>query len=159
MSSTPPNHEKSLVIIKPDAVSRRLCGRILQRFEDAGFKLHAMHFEHPTLEKAAAHYSIHSGKPFFSPIVEYMASGPIVAIVFGGMGAVSRIRKMIGQADPSSCAPGTIRGDYSHEIMDQSGERAVQNVIHSSESVDEAEREIEVWFEPGVIVEYSALDD
>ena len=130
--------EKTYVMIKPDAVARGLAGRIIGRFEDAGLSIERM--EHATLtrEQAAENYREHEGKPFYAGLIDYITSGPVVKLVLSGPEAVAVCRKLMGATNPVEAAPGTIRGDFGLVID--------ENVVHGSDSVASAEREIAVFF-------------
>jgi nucleoside-diphosphate kinase len=130
--------ERTYVMIKPDAVSRHLVGRIVQRFEDAGLSIKRLELAQLTREQAAANYAEHAGKPFYESLVAYVTSGPVVRMVISGPDAVAACRKLIGATDPKNAAPGTIRGDFGL-IMDA-------NIIHGSDSAESAEREIAIFF-------------
>ncbi len=127
-------------MIKPDAVTRGLVGRIIARFEDAGLELERMEYGTLTQEQAAANYAEHEGKPFYEGLVRYITSGPVVKMVLAGPGAVAVCRKLMGATNPAEAAPGTIRGDFGL-IVDA-------NVIHGSDSPESAEREIAIFFGP-----------
>lgn len=130
--------ERSLVIIKPDAVSRGLGGAVLSRLEGKGLRLAALKMLHLDKDLARRHYAIHRDRPFFSSLVTYIASAPVVVAVFEGEGAVARIREAAGATDPANAGKGTIRGDYGLDIE--------KNTIHGSDSVETAEAEIELFF-------------
>ena len=130
--------ERSLVLIKPDAVQRGLTGTIIARLENLGLKLVAIKMLHPDKALAQRHYAIHKDKPFFDSLVNYISSAPIVAIVFEGKGAVEVIRKAMGATDPAKAEAGTIRGDFGLDIE--------HNTVHGSDSVDTAEEEIKLFF-------------
>jgi nucleoside-diphosphate kinase len=130
--------ERSLVIIKPDAVSRGLGGAVLNRLEGKGLRLAALKMLHLDKDLARRHYAIHRDKPFFSSLVTYITSAPVVVAVFEGEGAVARIREAAGATDPASAGKGTIRGDYGLDIE--------KNTIHGSDSVETAETEIGLFF-------------
>lgn len=125
-------------MVKPDGVQRRLVGEIIRRFENKGFTLSALKMVTPTREMAEAHYAVHRGKPFFESVVGFISSGPVVAMVWEGDDAVALARKMMGATKPADSAPGTIRGDYANTIE--------QNLIHGSDSAENAEQEIGIWF-------------
>lgn len=125
-------------MVKPDGVQRRLVGEIIQRFENKGFTLSALKLVTPTREMAKAHYAVHRGKPFFEGVVNFISSGPVVAMVWEGDDVVALARKMMGATKPADSVPGTIRGDYANTIE--------QNLIHGSDSVENAEQEIAIWF-------------
>jgi nucleoside-diphosphate kinase len=136
--------ERTFVMIKPDAFSRRLSGEILSRFERRGFAIRGMKLLRVTQEQAAQHYAEHEGKPFYPELVEFITSGPVVAMVIEGPAAVSTVRTMMGATNPLDSAPGTIRGDYALEIG--------ENAVHGSDSVDSAEREIPIYFSDADLV-------
>jgi nucleoside-diphosphate kinase len=128
------------VIIKPDGVRRGLVGEILSRFEKKGFKIRALKMIRLSREQAEKLYDIHFGKSFFNDLVNYMTSGPVVAVILEGDNAVNAVRLMIGPTDGSKAPPGTIRGDYSLSIR--------ENVIHASDSIERVEHEVSVIFKP-----------
>jgi nucleoside-diphosphate kinase len=130
--------ERTYVMIKPDAVSRCLIGRIVTRFEDAGLAIERLELAQLTREQAAANYAEHEGKPFYEGLVAYVTSGPVVRMVVSGADAVVVCRKLIGATNPRDAAPGTIRGDFGL-ILDA-------NIIHGSDSTESAEREIGIFF-------------
>jgi nucleoside-diphosphate kinase len=130
--------ERSLVLIKPDAMQRGLAGTIISRLESAGLKLAALRMLHMDRELAERHYAIHKEKPFFEGLVKYITSAPIIASVFEGENAVEAIRKLMGATDPAKAEPGTIRGDFGVNIE--------QNSVHGSDSVENAELEISLFF-------------
>ena len=130
--------EKSLVLIKPDAMERGLATEILSRLEGAGLRLVAMRMLHMDRALAERHYAIHRDKPFFKDLVDYIISTPIVAAVFSGEGAVDRIRELMGATDPAKAADGTIRKDFGLDIQ--------RNSTHASDSPENAEKELEIFF-------------
>jgi len=130
--------ERSLVLIKPDAMQRRLTGTIISRLEGQGLKPVALKMLHLDKALAERHYAIHADKPFFGDLISYITSTPIIAIVFEGEGAVETIRKIMGATDPAQAEPGTIRSDFGSDIQ--------QNVVHGSDSVETAEEEIKLFF-------------
>lgn len=150
-------YEKSLILIKPDGLQRRLVGRLLQRFEDAGLTIHALKLVQPTDELVARHYAEHVNKPFFPSLQAYFRVGPVVALVLGGTGAVSRIRKLVGATAPSEAEPGTIRGDFAHMGLSKDG--PCFNLIHASATPEEAAQEITVWFDARELLDYPLVDD
>jgi nucleoside-diphosphate kinase len=131
-------------MIKPDAHARNLSGEILARFERRGFAVRGMRLLRVTPEQAAQHYAEHEGKPFYPGLVEFITSAPVVAMVLEGPAAVATVRTMMGTTNPLDSAPGTIRGDYALELG--------ENVIHGSDSVASAEREIAIYFSPADLV-------
>ncbi|XP_043486162.1 nucleoside diphosphate kinase [Polistes fuscatus] len=130
--------ERTFIMIKPDGVQRGLVGKIIQRFEEKGFKLVALNMVWPTEELLQKHYADLSAKPFFPGLVKYMSSGPVVPMVWEGLNAVKTGRVMLGETDPKNSAPGTIRGDFCLQVG--------RNIIHGSDSVESAEKEIKLWF-------------
>lgn len=142
--------QKSFVMLKPDAVLRRLAGRILNRFEERGLKIVAAKMLIIERDLAEQHYGEHSEKPFFKDLVDYITSGPVLALVIEGEECVSLIRKMVGSTNPKESEPGTIRGDYAIDTG--------RNVIHASDSAESAKREIPLFFNDGEICSYPLPD-
>lgn len=138
--------ERTFVMVKPDGVQRGLVGAIIQRFEQKGLKLVGLKLMQINRELAERHYGEHVGKPFFAALVDYITSGPVVAMVLEGKNAVSTVRDMMGATNPLQAAPGTIRGTYGMDIG--------RNVIHGSDSPASAEREINLFFQPEELVDY-----
>ncbi|MBW3069380.1 nucleoside-diphosphate kinase [Actinomyces sp. 432] len=134
--------ERILVLLKPDAVERRLTGEILRRIEAKGYGIVALKLVLPTTEVLAAHYAEHLDKPFYPGVVEYMTRGPVVAVVVEGQRVVEGVRSLMGATDPTAAAPGTIRGDLGRDW----GTSAIQNLVHGSDSPASAQREIGIWF-------------
>lgn len=135
--------EKTLVLVKPDGVARGLVGEVISRIEAKGYKvvqLRMLQADRALLEK---HYAEHQGKPFFEPLVEFMMSGPIVALVAEGNRVIEGFRSLAGVTDPTVAAPGTIRGDLARD----QGTKVVQNIVHGSDSPESAAREIAIFFE------------
>lgn len=130
--------EQTFLMIKPDGVRRQLVGEIIQRFEAKGFTLTALQMVTPTRQQAEAHYEVHRGKPFFEGVVDFISSGPMVAMIWEGDDIVALARKLMGATKPSDSLPGTIRGDYANTTA--------QNLIHGSDSVENAQVEIGIWF-------------
>jgi len=130
--------ERSLVLIKPDAMERQLGGAILTRLQQLGLKLTALKMLRVDEGLAQRHYAVHASKPFFEELVRYITSAPIIAAVFEGEGAVERIRQAMGATDPARAEPGTIRADYGLDIQ--------RNATHASDSVENAEKEIALFF-------------
>ncbi|XP_047428777.1 nucleoside diphosphate kinase 3 isoform X2 [Mugil cephalus] len=131
-------NERTFVAVKPDGVQRRLVGEIVRRFEKRGFKLVALKLVQASEELLKEHYCELSTKPFFRGLVTYMSSGPVVAMVWQGLDVVKTARKMMGETNPADSLPGTIRGDFCVEVG--------KNVIHGSDSVENAQKEISLWF-------------
>jgi len=134
--------ERTLILVKPDGVARGLSGEVIRRVEAKGYRLVALDLRVPTPELLAEHYAEHVGKAFYQPLVDFMASGPVVALVAEGQRVVEGFRSLAGATEPTAAAPGTIRGDLGRDW----GLSAVQNVVHGSDSVESAEREIKLWF-------------
>lgn len=184
MSKREPHQERSLVLLKTDAVQRSLVGEIIKRFEQRGLKIAALKMVLPTEEQLLTHYNkddewferkgkgivedlqaqgreiekepIEYGKDIIRTVVRYMTESPVVALVLEGVGAVSAVTRTVGTTEPATADIGTIRGDYtvdsfSHATLE---DRAVKNLVHQSESVEEAEREIKIWFAKEDINEY-----
>ena len=143
--------ERTYIMIKPDGVQRGCVGEIIARFEKKGFKLLAMKLYSPSKQLLEEHYKELKEKPFFPKLVEYMMMGPVVCMIWQGREVVKTGRKMLGATNPLNSEPGTIRGDYCIE----SG----RNIIHGSDSVESAEREIKLWFKPEEINEYKRDSD
>jgi nucleoside-diphosphate kinase len=130
--------ERTLFLIKPDAVERRLVGEIIARFERRGFDVRGLKLVRVSEQQAAEHYVEHVGKPFYPELVEFITSGRVVAMVIEGIGAVAAVRSMMGATNPLDSAPGTIRGDYALDLG--------RNVVHGSDSPWSAAREIAIFF-------------
>ena len=131
-----------MVLIKPDGVRRNLIGEVIERIERKGYAISAlkmMSADRPMLER---HYEEHVGKPFFEPLLEFMLSGPIVAMIAEGNRVIEGFRSLAGATDPTVAAPGTIRGDLARD----QGTKVVQNIVHGSDSIESAAREIEIFF-------------
>ncbi len=143
--------ERTLVLVKPDGVQRGLCGEVVGRLERRGLKLAAMKFMKLDDATAREHYGEHVDRPFFAGLVGFITSGPLVAMVWEADGAVEIVRSTMGATDPAKAAPGTIRGDLGVNIG--------RNVVHGSDSVESAEREIRLFFRPGEILDYSRDSD
>lgn len=130
--------EETLVLIKPDGVKRQICGEILTHYERKGLIIKAMKLLQTPKELAQEHYAEHKDKPFFGELVDFITSGPVLAFVLAGKNAVTSVRTINGATNPVDATPGSIRGDYAL-TMDS-------NVVHASDSVDSAAREIHLWF-------------
>ncbi len=138
--------QQTLVLLKPDAVERKLVGEIISRLEKRGLKIVAMKMIRMDEALAKRHYAIHEGKPFFEELVEFITSGPIVAAVFEGKDAVTEVRSVMGATDPADAAPGTIRADLAEDIG--------HNLIHGSDSEETAGKEIKLFFSKAEILDY-----
>ncbi|MBD1863408.1 nucleoside-diphosphate kinase [Trichocoleus desertorum] len=130
--------ERTFLAIKPDGVQRKLVGEIIRRFETKGFTLVGLKILNVSRELAEQHYDVHKERPFFAGLVEFITSGPVVAMVWEGEGVVSSARKIIGATNPLAAEPGTIRGDFGINIG--------RNLIHGSDAIETAQREIALWF-------------
>lgn len=139
--------ERTFVAVKPDGVERVLIGEVVGRFEKRGLKIIGMKFMKVTKEMAEKHYGEHKGKPFYDGLVSYITSGPIVAMALEGKNAVALARQTIGATKPQDAAPGTIRGDLAVEIG--------RNIVHGSDSPENGEREIGIFFKPEELVEWT----
>ena len=134
--------EETLVLVKPDGVARGLSGEILRRIEAKGYTIVDLRMVTPARELLEAHYEEHQGKPFFEPLVEFMMSGPVVAARVSGNRVIEGFRSLAGTTDPTTAAPGTIRGDLGRDW----GLAVQQNLVHGSDSTLSAERELALWF-------------
>jgi nucleoside-diphosphate kinase len=143
--------EQTFAMIKPDAVQRGFIGEIISRFEKKGIKIVAMKLVAVDRKLAEKHYGIHKGKPFFEPTVKYITSSPVVAMVLEGVNVIEMVRGMTGATDPQKATMGTIRGDYGQFIG--------RNIIHASDGKDTAHFEINLWFPPEEIAQYSRIDE
>ncbi|KAN0141329.1 nucleoside diphosphate kinase [Lactarius tabidus] len=144
---SPNINERTYIMVKPDGVQRGLVGNIIARFEKRGLTLIALKLVHATPAHIEKHYEVWKDTPYFPGLLKYMTSGPVVAMVWQGLAAVKIGRAMLGETDPLASSPGTIRGDFALDIG--------RTVCHGSDSVENAEKEIELWFPEGV-VQYEA---
>jgi nucleoside-diphosphate kinase len=138
--------ERTLVLVKPDGIQRLLAGRILTRFEERGLKIVGLKVVRVDRDLAERHYAVHREKRFFVGLVDFITSGPIVAIALEGPNAIANVRMMIGSTRPNEAVPGTIRGDYALETA--------QNLVHASDSPETAESELAMWFRDGELLAY-----
>ncbi len=134
--------EETLVVVKPDGVARSLTGEILRRIEAKGYQLVDIRLLHADRDLLAQHYEEHQGKPFYEPLVEFMESGPVVALRVAGNSVIDGFRMLAGTTDPTTAAPGTIRGDLGRDW----GLAVQQNLVHGSDSPESAARELALWF-------------
>jgi len=134
--------ERTLILVKPDGVRRNLIGEVIRRVETKGYNIVALKMVQADRSILAAHYAEHEGKPFYEPLVEFMMSGPVVAIIAEGNRVIEGFRKLAGVTDPTVAEPGTIRGDLARD----QGTKVVQNIVHGSDSSESATREIGIWF-------------
>jgi nucleoside-diphosphate kinase len=145
VTNTSSSRQRTLILIKPDGVRRGLVGEVLARIEKKGYSISALRMMQADRTMLAAHYAEHEGKPFYEPLIEFMLSGAIVALIAEGERVIEGFRSLAGATDPTVAAPGSIRGDLARD----QGTRVVQNIVHGSDSVESAEREIKIFF-PGV---------
>lgn len=134
--------QRTLILVKPDGVARNLTGQILSRIEAKGYKLLALQQRLVGVELLSQHYAEHVGKPFYQPLVDFMSSGPVVAVVAEGHRVIEGFRALAGATDPTAASPGTIRGDFGRDW----GLAVQQNLVHGSDSPESAAREIGLWF-------------
>ena len=143
--------ERTFIAIKPDGVQRGLVAEIIGRFENKGFKLVGLKQLIPSKELAEKHYGVHKDRPFFNDLVNFISSGPVIAMVWEGSGVISNARKLIGATNPLESAPGTIRGDFAINIG--------RNIIHGSDSKDTADFEISLWFNADELNDWNPSDN
>ena len=134
--------ERTLILVKPDGVARSLVGEVVSRVERKGYKVVGLKMLTPTREILEKHYAEHEGKPFYEPLLEFMLSGPIVAMIAEGNRVIEGFRQLAGTTDPTTAEPGTIRGDLARD----QGTKVVQNIVHGSDSPESAAREIAIFF-------------
>jgi nucleoside-diphosphate kinase len=138
--------ERTFLMVKPDGVQRNLVGEVIKRLENKGFTLVGLKLMSVSRELAEKHYDVHKERPFFNGLVDFIVSSPVVAMVWQGEGVVASARKIIGATDPLSAEPGTIRGDYGVNIG--------RNLIHGSDAIETAQREIALWFKEDELVSW-----
>lgn len=138
--------ERTFLMIKPDGVQRNLVGEVIRRLESKGFTLVGLKLMSVSRELAEQHYDVHKERPFFPGLVKFITSGPVVAMVWQGEGVVASARKIIGATNPLSAEPGTIRGDY--------GVAVGRNLIHGSDAIETAQREVTLWFKDDELVNW-----
>lgn len=139
--------ERSLVLVKPDGVQRGLIGEVIARFERRGLRLVGAKFMQVSLELAQKHYGEHEGKPFYEGLLSYITSAPVMAMVWEGPNAVAAIRQTMGSTRPTEAAPGSLRHDFALEVG--------RNLTHASDSVENGEKEVSLWFKPDELVDWS----
>jgi nucleoside-diphosphate kinase len=142
--------QKTLILLKPDCIQRRLAGTVIQRFEQKGLRLVALKLVQADRALAEKHYAVHKGKPFYDSLLTFLLSGPTVALVLEGREAVAVCRNLIGATDGVKAPPGTIRGDFGISVQN--------NLIHGSDSPENAETEIALWFKKDELVSFSPVD-
>ena len=141
-----PASERTLVLVKPDGVQRQLVGRILARYEERGLKIAGLKLVTVDRELAERHYDVHRTKAFFEGLVEFITSGPLVALALDGPNAIAVVRAINGATRPHEASPGTIRGDFALETA--------QNIVHASDSAETAATELDLWFDADELLEY-----
>ena len=139
--------ERSLVLVKPDGVQRGLIGEVIARLERRGLRLVAAKFMVVSLELAETHYAIHKGKPFYEGLIAYITSAPVMAMVWEGPNSVAAIRQTMGATRPTEAAPGSLRHDFALEVG--------RNLTHASDSVENGEKEVALWFTPDELVDWT----
>ena len=143
--------ERTFVLVKPDGVQRGLMGEVISRFEKRGLKLTGAKFVAVSTELAEKHYAVHKGKDFYAGLISYITSAPVMAMVWMGTNAVAAVRQTMGATRPWEAAPGSIRHDYALEVG--------RNLTHASDSIENAETEISLWFSPAELVEWQRSND
>ena len=142
--------QRTLILLKPDAVQRRLVGPITARFERKGLRLVALKLVRTSRELAEKHYAVHKGKPFYESLLTFLTSGPTVAMVLEGRDAIAACRNLMGATDGVKAGPGTVRGDFALSVQN--------NLVHGSDSAENAAVEIALWFRPEELVDFPATD-
>src|SRR5215471_543983 len=142
--------QQTLILLKPDGVQRRLLGEVIGRFERKGLRLAGLKLLKSSRDLAEKHYAVHEGKPFYESLLEFITSGPTVAMVWEGREAVAVARALMGVTDGTKAPPATIRGDYALSVQN--------NLVHGSDSPENAATEIGLWFQPAELVNYTVVD-
>lgn len=153
--------ERTLVLLKPDAIQRGLIGKIITRFENVGLKIVGMKMVWVNEEFSKKHYSDHVNKPFYKPLEKFITEGPVIAMVIEGIHAVEVVRKIVGSTEPKKAQPGTIRGDFAHHSYEYADKKsiAIKNLIHASDTLENAKKEIELWFNDEEIHTYKTVHE
>ncbi len=138
--------ERTLVLVKPDGVQRGLIGEVITRLEQRGLKMVAARFMQVSKDLAETHYAIHKGKPFYEGLINYITSAPVMAMVWEGPNAVAAVRQTMGATRPTEAAPGSIRADFALEVG--------RNLTHASDTVENGEKEVALWFKPAELVSW-----
>uniref|UniRef100_A0A667Y6I7 Nucleoside diphosphate kinase n=1 Tax=Myripristis murdjan TaxID=586833 RepID=A0A667Y6I7_9TELE len=149
-NSVPDVSERTLIAVKPDGVQRRLVGQIIQRFEQRGFKLVGLKMLQVSEDLLSQHYCQLRQKPFYPSLLQYMTSGPVVVMVWEGLNVVQTSRAMVGHTNPAEAQAGTVRGDFSFHVS--------RNVVHASDSLEGAQREIQLWFQGNELLNWVCCD-
>ena len=143
--------EKTLVLVKPDAVQRGLIGEVIVRLERRGLRLIGAKFMLVSQELATRHYAVHEGKPFYEPLIQYITSAPVMAMAWEGPNAVAAVRQTMGATRPTEAAPGSIRHDFGLEVG--------RNLTHASDSIENGDQEVDLWFSPEELVSWERSTD
>lgn len=143
--------ETTFLMVKPDGVQRGLVGKIISRIEEKGLRITALKMLWLDEETASEHYAEHKGKEFYDPLLDYITSGPVVAMALEGDSAISMVRKIVGLTDPKEASPGTIRGDFGMDIS--------RNIVHAADSKKSAERELRIFFQKEEYQDYSRVEE
>jgi nucleoside-diphosphate kinase len=143
--------QQTLVLLKPDCLHRRLIGDLIRRFERKGLRIAALKLVQASRDVAERHYAVHKGKPFYEPLLKFLTAAPTVAMVLAGREAVGVVRQLIGPTDGTKAPPGTIRGDFALSVQN--------NLVHASDSPENAATEIGIWFRPEELISYTLADD
>ena len=153
--------ERTLVLLKPDAVQRSIMGNIISKFENAGLKIVGMKMKWVDPDFSKKHYSDHINKPFYKAFEAFITEGPVVALVIEGVQSVEIIRKMVGSTEPKKALPGTIRGDYAHHSYEYADKKgiAIKNLIHASDTIENANKEVSLWFTPEELHTYKTVHE
>ena len=153
--------ERTLVLLKPDAVQRSICGEIMTRFEKAGLKIVGMKMVWADRDFSKEHYAEHLEKPFYKGLEDMIVMGPVIALVLEGVEAISLVRKMTGATEPKSALPGTIRGDYAQVSYGHADKRGIgiKNVVHASANKEDAQKEVALWFKEEEMHTYKTVHE
>ena len=153
--------ERTLVLLKPDAVQRSICGEIMTRFEKAGLKIVGMKMVWADRDFSKEHYAEHVEKPFYKGLEDMIVMGPVIALVLEGVEAISLVRKMTGATEPKSALPGTIRGDYAQVSYGHADKRGIgiKNVVHASANTEDAQKEVSLWFKEEEMHTYKTVHE
>ncbi len=153
--------ERTFIALKPDAVQRGLIGEIISRFEKVGLKIVGMKMVWMDKKFSEKHYIAHLKKDFYKSLETFMTSGPVIAICIEGLHAVELVRKIVGATEPRTALPGTIRGDYSHHSYEYANKKgiSIKNLIHASGNLEEAKKEIKLWFKPEELHSYKTVHE
>jgi nucleoside-diphosphate kinase len=153
--------ERTLVLLKPDAVQRSLAGNIITRFENVGLKIVGIKMQWVNSEFSKKHYSEHVNKPFYKALEAFITEGPVIAMVIEGIHSVETVRKMVGSTEPKKAAPGTIRGDFAHHSYEYADKKgiSIKNLIHASDTIENANKEVSLWFKPEELHTYKTVHE